>query len=69
MGETGEAPMHVTTSQENQGTPVQTRLKAPLLSAIDDWRRQQSDLPNRPTAIRRLVERALSESEKSTQAQ
>jgi hypothetical protein len=29
------------------------------IKAIDDWRRTQSDLPNRPEAIRRLVELGL----------
>jgi len=27
---------------------------------VDDWRRKQEDLPNRPEAIRRLVRLALS---------
>jgi hypothetical protein len=30
-----------------------------MIEAIDDWRRAQSDLPSRPEAIRRLVERGL----------
>jgi hypothetical protein len=29
------------------------------LTAIDDWRRKQNDLPGRPEAIRRLVELGL----------
>jgi hypothetical protein len=29
------------------------------LEKIDDWRRQQSDLPNRSEAIRQLVEMGL----------
>jgi len=29
------------------------------LSAIDDWRRKQPDLPSRAAAIRRLVELGL----------
>jgi metal-responsive CopG/Arc/MetJ family transcriptional regulator len=31
----------------------------PMLAAVDDWRRQQPDLPSRSEAIRRLVERGL----------
>jgi hypothetical protein len=31
----------------------------PTLSAIDEWRHKQPDLPTRPRAIRRLVELAL----------
>ena len=30
------------------------------LAKIDDWRRQQADLPSRAEAIRRLVEKGLS---------
>jgi hypothetical protein len=29
------------------------------LKVLDDWRRQQEDLPGRPEAIRRLVEIGL----------
>ena len=41
------------------GEPVLTRFQPPLLQQIDDWRRNQQDLPGRPEAIRRLVEQAL----------
>lgn len=30
-----------------------------IVAAIDEWRREQSDLPSRSEAIRRLVEIAL----------
>jgi hypothetical protein len=30
-----------------------------LLQALDDWRRQQRDLPNRAAAVRRLLRQAL----------
>jgi metal-responsive CopG/Arc/MetJ family transcriptional regulator len=32
---------------------------APLVSAIDDWRRQQKDCPSRNEAIRRVLAEAL----------
>lgn len=38
------------------GTLVGTRFQAPLLDAIDSWRKAQEDLPTRPEAVRRLVE-------------
>ena len=38
------------------GTLVGTRFQAPLLDAIDSWRKAQVDLPTRPEAVRRLVE-------------
>jgi hypothetical protein len=38
---------------------VNVRFLSSDLSRIDDWRRQQPDLPGRPEAIRRLVEQAL----------
>jgi metal-responsive CopG/Arc/MetJ family transcriptional regulator len=41
------------------GTPVQVRLRDDLLASLDRWRRKQSDLPNRPEAMRRLIEEAL----------
>lgn len=42
------------------GTPVQVRLQDSIRDAVDDWRREQPDIPGRPEAIRRLVELALS---------
>ena len=38
------------------GTLVGTRFQAPLLDAVDSWRKAQDDLPTRPEAVRRLVE-------------
>ena len=43
--------------------PLNERLNVPvrpeLLEALDEWRRQQRDLPNRAEAVRRLLEQAL----------
>lgn len=41
------------------GTLIGLRLQADSLTKLDDWRRKQDDLPNRPEAIRRLLELAL----------
>jgi len=41
------------------GELIGVRCQAELLEAIDEWRRKQPDLPNRPEAMRRLVEQAL----------
>jgi Arc/MetJ-type ribon-helix-helix transcriptional regulator len=38
---------------------VNLRLSDQMSKAIDDWRRQQDDIPTRSEAIRRLVEKAL----------
>jgi hypothetical protein len=38
---------------------VTVRMATDALREIDDWRREQEDLPGRPEAIRRLVERGL----------
>jgi len=38
---------------------IGVRLNEELLKRIDDWRRQQDDLPGRPEAIRRLIELSL----------
>jgi hypothetical protein len=35
------------------------RIQPDMAKALDDWRRKQEDLPNRPEAIRRLVELGL----------
>jgi hypothetical protein len=41
------------------GELIGVRCQAQLVAAIDEWRREQPDLPNRPEAMRRLIERAL----------
>ncbi len=41
------------------GLLVATRLQPELLKRLDDWRREQPDLPSRPEALRRLAEKAL----------
>ena len=41
------------------GTLIGTRLQPRALDALDNWRRKQADIPSRPEAIRRLVEKAL----------
>ena len=41
------------------GEPVFVRLQPDLSEVLDDWRRQQEDLPSRAEAIRRLVELGL----------
>jgi len=41
----------------NLGTTI--RLPEAFWRRIDEWRRQQPDLPSRPEALRRLAERAL----------
>jgi hypothetical protein len=38
---------------------LNVRVDEAFLKRLDDWRREQSDLPNRPEATRRLVELAL----------
>ncbi|PAY05434.1 hypothetical protein CK489_29055 [Bradyrhizobium sp. UFLA03-84] len=34
---------------------VNVRMTVDVLKVLDDWRRNQADLPGRPEAIRRLV--------------
>ena len=41
------------------GTLIGIRWHEPALAEIDDWRREQPDLPARGEAIRRLVELGL----------
>ena len=42
-----------------KGIQVGERWSPGAIEQIDDWRRQQLDLPGRPEAIRRLVEIGL----------
>lgn len=41
------------------GEMISTRVQPELLKQIDEWRRQQPDLPSRPEAMRRLAAKAL----------
>jgi hypothetical protein len=41
------------------GEPVLVRLQPELSAPLDEWRRQQPDLPTRAEAIRRLTEMGL----------
>ena len=41
------------------GTLVGTRFQPTALDRVDAWRKAQVDLPTRPEAIRRLVDRGL----------
>ena len=43
---------------------VNVRMERRLLISLDNWRRTENDLPTRPEAVRRLMELALSKSEK-----
>lgn len=44
---------------QNDAPPVQIRFPSELLSSIENWRREQLDIPTRPEAIRRLLGQAL----------
>ena len=44
---------------EQKPTRFEIRLPPKLAARIDDWRRQQSDLPSRAEAARRLIEMGL----------
>lgn len=44
---------------DNLSTPVMVRLSDAQVRSLDNWRREQADLPSRPEAIRRLFEAAL----------
>jgi len=41
------------------GPAVQVRLQDDLWSAIENFRRNEPDIPTRPEAVRRLLQRAL----------
>jgi hypothetical protein len=54
-----EANMNSTIEETRHGTPIQVRLREELLSALEDWRRNQQSIPSRPEAIRRLLQQSL----------
>jgi hypothetical protein len=41
------------------GEMVSTRIQPDLMERIDEWRREQPDLPSRPEALRRLAAKGL----------
>jgi hypothetical protein len=47
-----------------QGKRVEIRLGPAQVAAVDEWRRQQSDIPPRAEAIVRLMQAAIDAKEK-----
>ena len=45
---------------------ITVRMERPQIARLDDWRRNQSDLPTRPEAVRRLLEKAIEAEQKDT---
>jgi hypothetical protein len=41
------------------GPSIQIRLQSDLWSAVESFRRNEPDIPTRPEAVRRLIQRAL----------
>lgn len=46
---------------DKTSTPVLVRLSPQQVEAVDQWRREENDLPSRPEAIRRMIQAALRE--------
>jgi hypothetical protein len=46
-------------SYEDETKPYQIRLSREFWARVDEWRRQQPEIPTRAVAIRRLVELGL----------
>jgi len=57
--------MKSNTAQKPRGRPpvdteaINVRLASSWIARLDNWRRTQNDLPGRPEAIRRLIEKSL----------
>lgn len=57
--------MSIDGAKKSKGRPavdseaINVRMERSLIDRLDEYRRGQPDLPNRPEAIRRLVERGL----------
>jgi hypothetical protein len=55
--------MHKRSSTNTNG--IHVRVRNELLSAIEDFRRSEADIPTRPEAVRRLVEQAVTAREEA----
>ena len=43
----------------DNGTSIHLRIDRELAVGLEDWRRNQREIPSRPAAVRRLIARAL----------
>jgi hypothetical protein len=57
--------VYVTFMDETGSTRFEMRAPNQWLRKVDEWRRQQPDLPPRAEAIRRLVDKGLDASEQA----
>ena len=48
------------------GAAVQVRLRGPVFTSLENWRRSQPNIPARSEALRVLIERALAEDDRSS---
>ncbi len=53
--------------KREQGRVFQMRVSDAFLATIDDWRREQSDIPSRAEAIRTLIQRGLGTSSQQSE--
>jgi hypothetical protein len=51
--------MHERASAASPSIQVQVRIPTDLLFAVESFRRSEPDIPTRPEAVRRLLQRAL----------
>jgi hypothetical protein len=58
--------MHEHASSET-GAAVQVRLRGPVFTLLENWRRSQPKIPARSEALRILVEHALADSDRSSE--
>jgi hypothetical protein len=47
-------------SKSTKTIPILVRVTPAQLKALDNWRRKEPDIPTRPEAVRRLLDKALS---------
>lgn len=56
---------HSAPMDEDEVRPYQIRLSTSFWKKVDEWRRQQEEIPPRAEAIRRLVEAGLAAESKT----
>ncbi len=59
----GATPMPRRLDPESETEGIRLLAPKSWYQRVDEWRRQQPDIPNRSEAIRRLVDRGLAEGE------
>jgi len=59
MSKTQERDKNLGGRPRVDSTPITLRVHPRSLAALDNWRREQPDIPTRPEAVRRIIDETL----------